>query len=150
MQALKLDPDNDGAFYYLNLIKQARYGREALQHTVDTQARMVQVEKAWVQPTPRIALPVPNPYRRDQSDFTPASVVKSFTANSTASGWKRFPADGLPLSEVIRQLSEQAKLRDPDKKGINFLFNPNADTSAAAAATAPAVRTAGRRAPASR
>jgi type II secretory pathway component GspD/PulD (secretin) len=37
--------------------------------------------------------------------------------------------DGLPLSEVIRSLSEQARLRDPDKKGINFLINPNGDTS---------------------
>ena len=37
--------------------------------------------------------------------------------------------DGLPLSEVIRNLSEQTKLRDPEKKGINFLINPNGDTS---------------------
>ena len=37
--------------------------------------------------------------------------------------------DGLPLSEVVRNLSEQARLRDPDKKGINFLINPNPDTS---------------------
>jgi type II secretory pathway component GspD/PulD (secretin) len=44
--------------------------------------------------------------------------------------------EGLPLIEVLRNLSEQAKLRDPDKKGINFLFNPNA--AAASAATTPA------------
>jgi hypothetical protein len=37
--------------------------------------------------------------------------------------------DGLPLSEVVRSLSEQAKIRDPDKKGINFLINPNPDNS---------------------
>ena len=42
--------------------------------------------------------------------------------------------DGLPLSEVIRNLSEQARLRDPEKKGINFLINPNADTSVPVAA----------------
>ena len=45
-EAVKLDPDNEGAFYYMNLVKQARYEREAHVHTVDTQDRMVQVEKA--------------------------------------------------------------------------------------------------------
>lgn len=39
--------------------------------------------------------------------------------------------DGLPLTEVVRQLSEQTKLRDPEKKGIKFLINPNPDTSGA-------------------
>jgi len=38
--------------------------------------------------------------------------------------------DELPLSEVIRQLSEQTRLRDPEKKGINFLINPNPDNPA--------------------
>ena len=37
--------------------------------------------------------------------------------------------DGLPLSEVVRQLIEQSRLRDPEHKGINFLINPNADQS---------------------
>ena len=45
--------------------------------------------------------------------------------------------DELPLSEVIRQLSEQTKLRDPEKKGINFLINPNPDTAEATAAGLP-------------
>jgi tetratricopeptide (TPR) repeat protein len=31
----------------------------------------------------------------------------------------------LPLNEVIRILHKQSQLRDPDKAGINFLFNPN-------------------------
>jgi hypothetical protein len=35
--------------------------------------------------------------------------------------------DGLPLSEVVLQLREEAKKRDPEKKGINFLMNQNLD-----------------------
>ncbi len=35
--------------------------------------------------------------------------------------------DGLPLNEVLRQLSAQCKLLDPEHKGINFLINNNAD-----------------------
>lgn len=30
--------------------------------------------------------------------------------------------DGLPLSEVVRDLTDQARRHDPDKKGINFLI----------------------------
>jgi type II secretory pathway component GspD/PulD (secretin)/beta-lactamase regulating signal transducer with metallopeptidase domain len=43
-------------------------------------------------------------------------------------------SNGLPLSEVIRYLAEQSRLLDPDKKGINFIFNPNVATGAAAGA----------------
>src|SRR6185369_6166113 len=42
-----------------------------------------------------------------------------------------------------RYLNEQSKLRDPDKKGINFLFNPNQESETApggADAAAPTVR----------
>jgi hypothetical protein len=34
--------------------------------------------------------------------------------------------DGLPLGEVVMNLRDVAKKRDPDKKGINFMINPNA------------------------
>jgi hypothetical protein len=33
--------------------------------------------------------------------------------------------DGLPLSEVLSFLSEESQKRDPEKKGINFLLDPN-------------------------
>lgn len=33
--------------------------------------------------------------------------------------------DGLPLAEVLRFLSDESRKRDPEKKGINFLINPN-------------------------
>jgi hypothetical protein len=34
--------------------------------------------------------------------------------------------DNLPLGEVIHHLIDEAKKRDPEKKGLNFLVNPNA------------------------
>src|ERR1017187_6427976 len=33
--------------------------------------------------------------------------------------------DGLPLGEVVLNLRDQALKRDPEKKGINFMINPN-------------------------
>jgi tetratricopeptide (TPR) repeat protein len=135
-EAIRLDPDNTGAFYYMNLVKQARYEREARTHTVDTQERMVQVENAWVKPVNRGLLPAPNPYAL-------ANLVHTGDGREVIySKLNHIPIDkidwreGLPLSEVLRNLSEQAKLRDPDKKGINFLFNPNA--AAASAVITPA------------
>jgi hypothetical protein len=47
--------------------------------------------------------------------------------------------DGLPLGEVVINLRDEAKKRDPDKKGINFLMNQNMHPGEAAAALAPAV-----------
>ena len=134
--ALKLDPDNRGAFYYLNLIKQARYNQDAHQHTVDTQARMEQVEKRWVQPVPRNPLPTPNAYAETNLTHTgPGREAIDNKLNRIR--LENASYDGLPLSEVIRQLSEQVRLRDPEKKGINFLINPNPDTSEALALSTP-------------
>jgi len=39
--------------------------------------------------------------------------------------------DGLPLGEVVLNLRDQAKKLDPEKKGINFLMNPNPPASSA-------------------
>ena len=44
--------------------------------------------------------------------------------------------DGLPLGEVVMNLRDEAKKRDPDKKGINFLINQNLDPGEAAASPA--------------
>lgn len=45
--------------------------------------------------------------------------------------------DGLPLGEVVINLRDEAKKRDPEKKGINFLINQNLDPGEITAAPAP-------------
>jgi beta-lactamase regulating signal transducer with metallopeptidase domain len=40
--------------------------------------------------------------------------------------------DNLPLSEVVNYLQGEAKKRDPEGKGINFILNPNTDLDGAA------------------
>jgi hypothetical protein len=47
--------------------------------------------------------------------------------------------DGLPLGEVVMNLRDEAKKRDPDKKGINFLMNQNMDAGEAMATPAPTI-----------
>src|ERR1039458_5334898 len=50
--AIKLDPDNNTATYYLNLIKQAKYSRDSAMHNTDTQQSMGRGEKKWILPKP--------------------------------------------------------------------------------------------------
>jgi len=135
-EGIKLDPDNTGAFYYMKLVKQAHFDREAHMHTIDTQERMVQVENAWVKPINRGLLPEPNPYALTNIVHTGNGREVIYSKLNHIPIDKVSWPEGLPLSEVLRNLSDQAKLRDPDKKGINFIFNPNA--AAASAATTPA------------
>jgi beta-lactamase regulating signal transducer with metallopeptidase domain/lipopolysaccharide export system protein LptA len=40
--------------------------------------------------------------------------------------------DNLPLSEVVKNLQEEARKRDSEGKGINFILNPNTDLDGAA------------------
>ena len=42
--------------------------------------------------------------------------------------------DNLPLSEVVRHLIDETKKRDPEKKGINFLVDPNSPAPSAVTA----------------
>ena len=130
-QALKLEPDNSGAFYYLNLVRQANYSRQSNIRSSQAQNSMVQVEAAW-SPKIGIGLPVPNPYLTNTDVHTSVGrevlYRKLNNIRLDTIPWQ----DGLPLSEVIRYLTEQSRLRDPDKKGINFIFNPNVEASSSA------------------
>ena len=128
--ALKLDPDNRGANYYLALTKQAMYARDSRAHDVVSADRMVEVERAWEKPKPDTSLPSPNPYASTNLVYT-GSGRQAIINKLDRIRLDNVIFDGLPLSEVVRNLSEQTKLRDPEKKGINFLVNPNGDTSIA-------------------
>ena len=137
-QALVLNPDNPAAFYYLNLIQQAKFARESAMHTVDTQKRMAQVEKQWILPTGHSSLPVPNPYATNTLIYT-GPGRQAIVAKLDHIRLDSVSYDGLPLSEVLRNLSEQSRLRDPERRGINFLINPNPDQSGQPVAAATGI-----------
>ncbi|MGH7978573.1 MAG: tetratricopeptide repeat protein, partial [Limisphaerales bacterium] len=134
-RALQLDPDNRGASYYLALVKQARFGRESHHKDLDNDDRLVQVERAWEKPV-NITTNFDNPYfmtnlvytsTRRQSIYTKLDNIQLDNINFNS----------LPLSEVLRQLREQSRERDPEKQGINFLFNPNIENIPSASALGP-------------
>ena len=133
-QAGKEDPDNQAAYYYLNLIREARFNQALNQRDIDSRDRLVAVEKEWAIPTKRDALPQPNPYSRTNLVFTGRGRQKIVHKLDIIMMDQVGPWQNLPLGEVVKILSEQALKRDPEGKGINFIINPNVDTGAAAAA----------------
>jgi beta-lactamase regulating signal transducer with metallopeptidase domain len=87
-------------------------------------------EKAWRPPANRDWLSMTNFVRAGTGRKVIFSKLNRIRLDKVS--WP----DGLPLSEVLRYLSDQTRLRDPDKKGINFTFQTNAPAASAAAASA--------------
>jgi len=134
-QALALNPDNPAAFYYLNLIEQARFARESAQHNVDTQKRMAKVEKQWILPSSKLTSS--NPYATNTLIYT-GPGRQAIVSKLDHIRLDTVSYDGLPLSEVLRNLTDQSKQRDPERRGVNFLINPNPDLSGKAVEATPA------------
>ena len=103
-QALEADPHNEAALYYLNLVSGAKH----------TQSR-------------NETLPVPNPYARTNLIYT-GQGRQSIISKLDRIRLDRVSFDGLPLSQVVRALSEETTKRDPEKRGVNFLINQNVVT----------------------
>src|SRR6267378_7723396 len=124
--ALKEDPANQGAHYYLEAIAQTRYREAANKKALSQDNKLVDVEDAWISPHSRDTLPVPNKYARSTAPNTSPyrQIIYSKLDHIRVDNinW-----DGLPLSEVIKNLTDEAKKRDPERRGINFIINPNAD-----------------------
>ncbi|HEY1173412.1 MAG TPA: hypothetical protein VGH19_18730 [Verrucomicrobiae bacterium] len=126
-EAIKRDPANHAAFYYLNLIQEARYSDMARKRDYEQRVRIVDVERAWEIPTSRDALPVPNPYVRTNVAQTGTKNRQRVLAKLDQMVIKEVFFDGLPLSEVVRFLQEESVKQDPEKLGINFIINSNLD-----------------------
>jgi beta-lactamase regulating signal transducer with metallopeptidase domain len=120
-EALKHDPNNQAALYYLTIVKQSR-------------ARQ-QVDTLNLNNNGAHNLPSPNAYARNNVIYTSRQRQKVYKKlNDIVFDRISFP--NLPLSEVIANLTEQAARRDPEKEGINFIIS-KAKPSVAGAVPAP-------------
>ena len=133
-KALKEDPQNQAAYYYLNLIKDTRTSRAMQERDEAARKGMVEVAQDWAVPTKRDQLASPNLYARTNLIFTgkgrQAIMNKLDRIHIDTVKYER-----LPLGEVISNLNDEAKKRDPERRGLNFIINPNVDTGAAAVGT---------------
>jgi general secretion pathway protein D len=133
--AIAHDPNNQAARYYLNLISEARFKQHLGDKDLDNRKALEKVEQEWITTDKRGGLPVPNPYARSPLTFSGPRGRQQILAKLDRIRLD-FPAEGvdtLPLSEIVKTLSDEAKKRDPEKKGINFLVNPNTDVGAVVA-----------------
>jgi type II secretory pathway component GspD/PulD (secretin)/tetratricopeptide (TPR) repeat protein len=129
-KATQLDPENRAAFYYLNLVYEARYSEEARKREDSVKRKVVEVERSWNDPIKRELLPQPNPMALTNLVHTGKGRQAIFKKLNDIRLNEVF-FDGLPLGEVIKFLSDEAKKRDPEKRGINFIINSIADSPSA-------------------
>ena len=121
--AVLLDMDNKAAAYYLSLCKEARFARANAAKQINAKTAMAEIEQEWIRPMKGDLLPVPNPYARTNLINTSSArqVVQNrlnrIKLTETPKSW-----DNLELNVVLRELGEEARKRDPDQQGINFLI----------------------------
>jgi type II secretory pathway component GspD/PulD (secretin)/tetratricopeptide (TPR) repeat protein len=137
--ALQEDPHNSAALYYLNLVSEAKFARAAKLHEMTMRQDVRAVEQAWANPIKRELLPVPNPYARSNNLIYTGLGRQAIMTKLDRIRIDTVKYDGLPLGEVIINLSDESRKRDPEKRGINFLVNQNVDSGGPTATAAPMI-----------
>ena len=129
IKAANEDPENRAVWYYRSILAEKKYAREARKREVFSKNKMVEVENAWSPPLQRHLLPEPNPYARTNLVYTGEGRQK-IQSKLDRIVLDQVLFDGLPLSEVVKFLYDEALKRDPDQEGINFIINSNVDQQA--------------------
>jgi Mg-chelatase subunit ChlD/type II secretory pathway pseudopilin PulG len=133
-EVLQSEPDNRAAGYYLNLareqqqadprnlgeerpkkgVTQIALGDQAssvLQRDSEAKRELERMDRYWQKPPTNLV-------RTGGSRQIIASKLNGIRLES-------LNLNGVTLGEVVQVLNEEAKKRDPEKKGIHFILNPN-------------------------
>lgn len=132
-QALKADPSNKTASYYLDLIKEARFSDNARAREAMAKSAIGDVEKAWIPANKQLSLPIPNPMANTNLVYTSPGRQRIYQKLQHIR-LNQVSYKDLPLTEVLNQLRIESQKRDPDGSGINFMLNPHAEAATAAIA----------------
>jgi len=127
------DPQNQAAYYYLNLISEADFKEALNKRDVSSRHALVEIEQDWYTPPNRDLLPIPNLYARTNLVHTSRSRQIIYSKLDRIH-LDNVSYDGLPLTEVIKNLNDEAIRRDPEKRGVNFIVNPYTDNGAGGSA----------------
>jgi tetratricopeptide (TPR) repeat protein len=123
-EALKINPDSRAAHHYLAAIEEREYARAAASRELASKGKLVEVEEYWDTQLPK--LPEANPYATTNSVHTSRGRQLIYNKLDRIR-LNELKFEGLPLSEVVKTLEEQSRLRDPDRKGINFIISSSVD-----------------------
>jgi len=125
-EAIKKDPVNEAAYFYLRLVMEAKFDIESKKREKTYGERVVEVTEKWNQGT-RTDLPKPNPYYRTNASIPGMTHVSPGTQRINHKldliVFPEITYDGLPLPEVVKFIDADTKKYDPEKKGLNFLIN---------------------------
>jgi type II secretory pathway component GspD/PulD (secretin)/tetratricopeptide (TPR) repeat protein len=143
--AVKMDPDNRSAAYYLSLLYARKHAAEARLREVNSKQMLLEVESEWTEPVTRTALQVPNMAARTNLVYTSneRQTIYNKLRRIRLNEWG--PIDNLPLSEVIRSLNDEARRRDVETNTtpVNLFISPNADSAGGPPGGLPAVDASG-------
>ena len=128
-QAVKEDPSNKTAYYYLNQVLELKQADEDRKRGYVSRNALVEVKQAWNNPVLRDLLPRANPFATTNLIHTGKGRGSIKSKLDRIRLQETPPFDGLVLSEVIKYLRDESIKRDPDKKGVNFLINPHVDAA---------------------
>jgi len=125
-QAIKLDPGNQSAHQYLSMVTEQRFRASYAKRVESNKNKMVEVEEAWTRKPPRDLAGVNGFSRSNSLVYTGRGRQKIMHKLDTIRmGDVTF--DGLPLGQVIEALDKDARNRDAEKRGINFIINTSID-----------------------
>ncbi|MDB6059543.1 MAG: Type and secretion system protein [Verrucomicrobiales bacterium] len=124
-EAIRQEPGNKAAYYYLDLIKEGTYRHGASAREEYEKSRVLSVEDSWLPSHKNEGLQVPNPMARTNLVYTTKGRQNIFSKLEQIH--LNEVSYDLPLSEVLKTLRDESRKRDPDQKGINFLINPHSD-----------------------
>jgi Flp pilus assembly secretin CpaC/tetratricopeptide (TPR) repeat protein len=127
--AVKNDPSNTTAYHYLNIVIEAQNTEENRKRGFVSRHALVEVEKAWNNPVLRERLPRGNPFATTNLSHTSKGRQEIKKKLDVIRIQETPPFDGLALSEVVKFLREESVRRDPDRRGVNFIINPNVDAA---------------------
>lgn len=118
-QAFRQDPEHEAAAYYLKLLKEEKFKRESHQREISSKQALVDVTRAWNPPVKREMLPEPNPVATNNiTHIGPGRHRIQEKLRSIVINELSMPS--LPLTEVVRYLTDESRQRDPDQQGVNF------------------------------
>ena len=131
-QALKIDPANRGASYYLVLVQEAKNKLQVTARDVTSRDAIKDVTKDWVAPTAHLDLTVPNPLANisptnsypDEIYTGPGRIRIHRLLHNLK--FDRFPitgtAEGISLRELVNELHGAVVELD---EAVNFLIDSN-------------------------
>ena len=138
-QAIKIDPQNQSAFYYENLVIERRYNIALENRNVDSRSRMLGTSKGLGHQKERQQPAHPEQLCPHQPDLHEQGAP-DHRHELNLIRVDQLTYQGLPLSEVVKNLYDEAKKRDPEKKGINFLVDLNSGQTTGGASIPPPAR----------